>query len=331
MIRRSLVVVLFALVSSAAATAQTPEPRQDSETKAFSMFFDSNSGFLGIETQEITKDNFSKFGLRDVNGVAVGKVIDGSPAQTAGLQQGDVITKVDGESVTSVRKLTRLLSEVAADHQIQLTVYRNRAERELTATLGRRPMPKFDQGSFSMTWPDRDVIEFPKAPDFPQGFRPMPGTPGMPGQPFENFQWQMGRSRQIGVGITPLTNQLSDHFGVTNGVLINDVRPDSPAAKAGLKAGDIIVEADGKMLKGEGDLVRAISEKKDGDVELTIVRSRSRQTIRVTPEAAKPGFDNFFEFGGDDNAPRIFRQQDMPKPPATPMPMNKLFFPGKVI
>jgi serine protease Do len=45
---------------------------------------------------------------------------------------------------------------------------------------------------------------------------------------------------------------LSEYFGVTSGVMINDVAADSPAAKAGLKAGDIIVEVEGKEVKGEG-------------------------------------------------------------------------------
>jgi C-terminal processing protease CtpA/Prc len=46
---------------------------------------------------------------------------------------------------------------------------------------------------------------------------------------------------RIGVGLTPLTEQLADYFGVVGGVLINNVRSDSPAFKAGLKAGDVIV------------------------------------------------------------------------------------------
>jgi membrane-associated protease RseP (regulator of RpoE activity) len=92
--------------------------------------------------------------------------------------------------------------------------------------------------------------------------------------------------------VTALTKQLSDHFGVTSGVMINEVRADSPAAKAGLKAGDIIVEVDGKEVKADGDLIRAIQEKKEGDVTITIVRDRHRQTIRVTPEEVKGGFDN---------------------------------------
>ena len=97
--------------------------------------------------------------------------------------------------------------------------------------------------------------------------------------------------RQIGVGLTPITKQLGDYFGVPdgNGLLINNVRENSPAAKAGLKAGDVIVEVDGKPVKGDFDIMRMLNEKKDGDIELTIVRDRNRQTVRVTPEAVKTG------------------------------------------
>jgi membrane-associated protease RseP (regulator of RpoE activity) len=117
-----------------------------------------------------------------------------------------------------------------------------------------------------------------------------------PGAPDQPFVWRMGSGRRIGVGVTTLTKQLSEHFGVAGGLMINEVRADSPAAKAGLKAGDIIVEAEGKEVKGEMDLIRAIQEKKDGDVTLTIVRDRNRQTIRVTPEEAKDWFSSFYVF-----------------------------------
>jgi membrane-associated protease RseP (regulator of RpoE activity) len=188
--------------------------------------------------------------------------------------------------------MTRLLAEVAPDHQVKLTVLRGGAEREIVATAGTRPMPKFEEGNFA--W------NLPNAPGFPQGgFPQMPRMdrmprmetlpPGAPEQPFV-FGW--GSGRRIGISVTALTKQLSDHFGVTSGVMINEVRADSPAAKAGLKAGDIIVEVDGKEVKADGDLIRAIQEKKEGDVTITIVRDRNRQTIRVTPEEVKGGFDN---------------------------------------
>lgn len=107
-----------------------------------------------------------------------------------------------------------------------------------------------------------------------------------------------GEGRVIGVGVTTLTKQLAEHFGVANGVMINNVRENSPAAKAGLKAGDIITECEGKSVKREMDLVRSINEKKEGDVTLTFVRNGNRQTITVTPEKSKEsGF--LFETGDD--------------------------------
>src|SRR5205823_9242775 len=67
------------------------------------------------------------------------------------------------------------------------------------------------------------------------------------------------------------------------------VRENSPAAKAGLKAGDIIVEADGAAINGDVDLVKTLNKQKQGDVQLTIVRDGRRQTIAVTPEVSKDG------------------------------------------
>jgi serine protease Do len=296
MIRKSLAFLMVGFVLAMVGEAQTPGPGAKGEAKTFSMFFDSDGGYLGVQTEEVTKDNFAKYGLREVRGVAIGKVMEGSPAEKAGLQEGDVIVRFNNEEVTSVRKLTRLLGEVSPDHQARLTVLRAGGEREVTATLGKRPMPKFEDGRFSMSVPP---VPFPEG-DFP----PMPRIDRLPrmenlppGAPDKPFVFGFGSGRRIGVSVTPLTKQLSEHFGVGRGVMISEVRVDSPAAKAGLKAGDIIVEVDGKEVKGEGDLIRAIAEKKEGQLTLTIVRDRNRQTIRVTPEETKSGLDGrFFEF-----------------------------------
>ena len=85
-----------------------------------------------------------------------------------------------------------------------------------------------------------------------------------------------------------LTKQLADYFGIADGkgVLVTSVSEDSPAAKAGLKAGDVITAIDGEKVDGAGDLSRAINKKKDGDVTLTIVRNKNQRTITVTPKAA---------------------------------------------
>lgn len=325
MIRKSLAFILLGIGAGSAAFAQTPAPHPNAETKVFSMFFDSDGSYLGIQTVDVTKENFAKYGLREVRGVAVEKVVDGSPAQSAGLQNGDVIVRFNGEEITSVRKLTRLIGEVAPDHQARITILRSGGERELTATLGKRPTAKFESGNWSFGVPPQGRMELPQMPEFPPAAE-MPGVPAVPGAPGQQFMFRMGPSRQIGVGITPLTDQLASHFNVSSGVLINNVRENSPAAKAGLKAGDIIVEVDGKELKNDGDLIRAVSEKKEGEVSLTFVRNGSRQTVRVTPEEVKGGFNQFFEFP-DGDGPMKFKRAV----PATPVPLNQLFIPGRVL
>jgi len=111
MIRKSLALFLLGVAAGTGAYAQqsvAPTPKNDAP-KAFAWTFDGDGGYIGVQTQEVTRENFSKFGLRDVRGVAVEKVVDKSPAQAAGIQAGDVIVKFDGEEVTSARKLTRLI------------------------------------------------------------------------------------------------------------------------------------------------------------------------------------------------------------------------------
>jgi serine protease Do len=333
MIHKSLAFLLIGFVFIVAGEAQTPAPGAKGDSRTFSMFFDGDSSYLGVQTEEVTKDNFAKYGLREVRGVAVEKVVEGSPAEKAGMQNGDVIVRFNNEEITSVRKLTRLLGETAPDHQAKLTVIRNGGEREITATLAKRPTPKFEEGSFGMTFPRGERVPLPPSGEFPT----MPGPEGFPrvevmppGSPDQPFVWRSGSGRRIGISVTPLTKQLSEHFGVDGGIMINDVRADSPAAKAGLKAGDIIVEVEGKAVKADFDLIRAINDEKGGDVTLTFVRDRNRQTVRVTPEKAEAGFNSFFEFPSTPGVPSAPQQFKLAVP-MTPIPMTAFGFPGRVL
>ena len=337
MFRNTFAFILLSTVTCAVSSAQTPEPRSGATSNALFGFFDSNRSYLGIETEEVTKENFAKYGLREVRGVAVEKVIEGSPAQAAGLQNGDVIAKFNDDEITSVRKLSRLIGEVAPDRQAKLTVTRNGDNRELTVTLGKQPGPKFENGSFAITAPGQTGrIEWPEMAPLPPlpptrvtpRVRPVPSTPG-----FGSLMWS-GSGRRIGVGVTSLTKQLSEHFGVASGIMINNVRENSPAAKAGLRAGDIIVEVDGKKVDSDFDLIRAIGEKKDGDVSLIIVRERNRQTISVTPEESKGEPTIFFEtFDGGVLAPGQMRMSipAAPAVPGTPVPLNRIHTTRRVL
>src|SRR5437868_2280693 len=153
MIRKSLALFVLGVAAGTAAYAQkdiTPPAKPDAP-QSFAWTFDGDGGYLGVQTQEVTRENFSKFGLRDVRGVAVEKVMDKSPAEAAGLKEGDVIVKFNGDEISSVRKLTRLIGEVSPDHQATVTILRGGREQDINVTIAKRPMPEFSNGNFQFS------------------------------------------------------------------------------------------------------------------------------------------------------------------------------------
>jgi membrane-associated protease RseP (regulator of RpoE activity) len=241
----------------------------------------------------------ARYGMRESRGVGVTQVVKDSPAEKAGLRKDDVILRFEGESVTSVRKLTRLVSEVAPDQTVRLGISRSGGEQEVSATIAKRDnsINAFHRLEGLQGFEGLKKLEgMDKLKDLHKLFPP-DGTPGKnvwkwegPGGGGEdNFVFSLGNHRRIGVSTMQLTKQLADYFGIADGkgVLVTAVTDDSPAAKAGLKAGDVITGVDGEKVEAAGDLSRAINKKKDGDVTLTIVRNKNQRTITVTPKAAE--------------------------------------------
>ncbi len=307
MLRKLFFLVLLSVSASVIVVAQQlPAPRGEGRA---AFIFGGNGGYLGVQTQEITKENFAKFGLNEVRGVAVEKVVENSPAAQAGLENNDVIIRFNSEAVSSARQLTRLISEIAPDHKANLTVLRGGNERDFSVILGKREVPGFDMSN----------SDFENYPPFPS-IRRMP-FPSAPNSESRVIIRRLGERRQIGIDVTPLTTQLGDFFGVANGkgLLVDSVRADSPAAKAGLKAGDVITEADGKEVAGNADLIRVINEKKEGSITLTIVREKNRQTLTVTPEKVKGAVTPYFEEFDEFNPPSNFKIVVLPNAPQAPI------------
>lgn len=293
--------IVSLLLTGGVAVAQQPAPPPPPDAPpmalapgdaptSFSLFFQGGS-FLGVHAEDVNKENMGRYGLREARGVGVTEVVKDSPAEKAGLRKDDVILRFEGDSVTSVRKLTRLVSEVAPDQNVRLAISRGGSEQEVAVTIGKRnnsfdSMHKFEglQG-----------LERLEGLKGLEGFKPVmpPGNVWKwegqaPGG--EGLVWAFGNNRRIGVNTMQLTKQLADYFGVDQGtgVLVTGVTDDSPAAKAGIKAGDVITAIDGEKVDGSGDLTRSINKNKEGDVTLTVIRNKDRRTIKVTPTAAKP-------------------------------------------
>ena len=251
----------------AALDAQEPATTD----RSFSFFLGAGA-FLGVSAEDISKENMGRYGMREVRGVGVTQVTKDSPAEKAGLKKDDVILRFDGESVTSTRKLTRLVSESSPDQTVRITISRGGAEQEVSATLSKHHMGDLLGASI------RDDVLKGIQKDWPQ----IQSDDG-------NFNvFSFGANRRIGVSTQTLTKQLADYFGAKDGgVLITTVTENSPAAKAGLKAGDVITAVDGEKVDSSGDITRAINKKQEGEISLTVLRDHNTRTVNLTPEKSK--------------------------------------------
>jgi len=298
------VIILAAGVALAQQPAPPPEPPSppaDFEPfeQNFSFFVDG--GFLGVYAENINRENMGRYNLNTVRGVGVTQVIKDSPAEKAGLRKDDVILRIDGEAVNSVRKLNRLVSEMAPDHSVRIAVSRGGAEQEVTATIAKRSDSSFAQDFLRgqpKVWKwegDPKMWKF-ESPLFKRRLGDNGGE----------LSFFLANSRRIGVSTMELNKQLAEYFGVTDGVLVTSVMEDSPAAKAGVRAGDVITAIDGEKVDSPGDLARAINRKKEGDVTLTVIRNKSQQTIRVTPKEGGG-------FSGTMDEPQVGRRIVIPR------------------
>ena len=117
--------------------------------------------FLGVEGEELTPSLRQREGISARQGVVVAEVMPNSPAEQAGLQEGDVITKVDGQTVTNPDELRDLIQNAGAGQEVSLDVMRGQRHQELTAQL-RRASSQFgaESGQFYGTSPNQQNREF---------------------------------------------------------------------------------------------------------------------------------------------------------------------------
>ena len=214
-------------------------------------------------------------------GVKIDRVDDGSPAAKAGVHQGDRVVEFDGERVRSTRQLTRLVQETPSGRAVKMVVQRGGDRRTLDITPEADRLASFDRRV-------EPGLELDIEREVERGLRDPPQRI----EPFLNFNWRdgglpgpMSRGR-LGVQVQPLNDQLAEYFGARDGgVLVAGVTADSPASKAGLKAGDVITKVNGASVKDTGELMEALGDvKDDGAVTLDIVREKKASTVTATIE-----------------------------------------------
>lgn len=208
-----------------------------------------------------------------------------SPAELAKLQTGDIILEFEGKAVTGKEMLGDAIKKRKPGDNVTLKVERDGKAMEIKAKLGeyseeeamREMESKFPQ------------LFMPRQPRIPQPLRP-PISP-RPAEP-RLFPWGLEKKRYIGVSMQPLNRELAQHFGVEEGtgVLVAKIREGSPAEKAGLKVGDVIIKVDGVRVEAGEDLSRLVQDKKKGDkVKIEFLRDKKKMSVDVEVEEEEAG------------------------------------------
>jgi len=248
---------------------------------------------IGVTIRDVEESDTKTSKLAAPAGVIIEEVAEDSPASKAGLKKGDVVLEFDGERVRGVRHFTRLVQETPAGRKVQTSVMRD--GQKLNLTIEPREGGGFsyygdgDKVSVLRDFTGDWAFDIPKpaAPAPPAAPKP-PTPPAFPAFPdFDTFVWRSGNS--LGITVGDLSDQLAQYFGTKDGVLVTSVTDNSAAAKAGIKAGDVITSFNGTDVTSPSDLRRRIQSLQDGDdFTVGIVRDKKTTTLKGKAETLRP-------------------------------------------
>ncbi|MCI0452316.1 MAG: PDZ domain-containing protein [Candidatus Latescibacteria bacterium] len=281
--------VLAAVLAVGNAVDAFAKDKKSSKSSVSSKESKAESGYIGVYMQDLTDDVRKGLDLDVAKGVLVSGVQDDSPAEKAGLEEGDVIVSFGGKDVASPDELKDAVKEFQPGAVAKMEVVRDGKTENLTVTVGERP--------------ERDTFTF-VAPDFDEGM-------GRMHHAFTAFA-----GPRLGIEAHEIENdELASYFGAKEGILVLGVEEESVAGKAGVKAGDVIQKIGDEKVTDVGDLRDAVRDFDEGD-EFTIgvLRHGKSQSLKATMDEQEYSF-----FNGE--APMWRQWHHTPRAPRAPRVM----------
>jgi len=261
---------------------------------------ETGNGYIGVYLQELTSQVRKGLDLKVENGVLVSGVEEDSPADNAGIEDGDVIVRFNGKSVSSADELRSAVRATSPGKAAKVDVVHDGDSKTLTLTVSERPEQQ------TMRWESHGDGDAPMM--FARDFS-MFGGP------------------RLGVEAKELDNEgLASYFGAKkgDGLLVLSVDDESVAGKAGVKAGDIISKVGDDKIEDTQDVRHALKDYDKGDTfDITVIRHGKSQSLKAT-------MDEDHEFAFDMQAPENFHWRGMmaPRAPRAPMTPRVYVTPG---
>jgi serine protease Do len=212
---------------------------------------ETRRGWLGVQVQNVTEEIATSLGLQGPKGALVAKVSPDSPAAAAGIQPSDVILKFDGQPIENMRGLPRAVASTAIGKSVAVELLRKGHAMDLNVTIGRLPE---DEDGEDAVKSEEELAPEPEREDL------------------------------LGLSIAPLTDALRERYGIgqsIEGVIITEVKPDSPAAQKDVKPGDVIVEVTQEKVKQPQDVkARLLAVRKSGRRSVLLLLSDAKGELR---------------------------------------------------
>jgi serine protease Do len=209
-------------------------------------------GYIGVEAQQVTQTMAKAMSLGQDSGALIAGVQSDAPASKAGVQAGDVITSVNGKAVKNPRDLAVDIAAVQPGDEAKLQVLHDGQNKTISVKVGQLPGEQMAKN------------------DSPQQSR-----------------------EKLGLALAPLSPDMRNQLDVpdgTNGVVIREVQPGSPAEQAGLQSGDVIVGVGGKSVDSPSAAASAIrTAVKDHAVALRIIRNGTPVFVGVNLDQSNEG------------------------------------------
>jgi serine protease Do len=242
---------------------------------------------LGVQLADVGKEDVARLKLSEERGALVKSVDSDTPAEKAGLKEGDVILRYQGEAVQGAAQLARLVRETPTGRTVSLEVSRGGAVHKLSATLEEGKGGPLRLGDIEV---------------------PTPAMPPMPPIPPDAFRWEdglfgKGRAmvfprhghgpRRLGIEYQEVSGQLARFFRLPDerGLLVTSVDEDGPAAKGGLKAGDVILKFGGKDVRDAEDLRNEVMHAASQEVTITVQRDGKPLDLKLKLGGLEPRRD----------------------------------------
>jgi len=252
--------ILIFCLAALSGFAQTSVPQR---SHSATLHRAGSLGYLGVGVVDLTDERVKALKLKDDSGVEVRKVDENSPAAKAGLKENDVVLEVNGKPIADIGQFQMTIGEVQPGTKVNLTIWRDGAKKTVAATLAER-----SDSAYPYLGPDSPNAPMPPMPPLPQAYgNALPAFPA--------------DAPAVGFYGVALNSQMAEFFGVKEGVLVWEVAPKTPADRAGLKAGDVVLKVNGTPVTNPREIAGLVRMSGKKMIVFTVVRNKKEMALNV--------------------------------------------------